>query len=157
METVLRGVSIYLVLLLIIRISGRRTMSQMTPFDLILLLVISETTQQAMVGDDFSIINAVVLIVTLVSLDILLSYAKRHWPAAEQIIDGVPTLLIAEGVPDMEAIRKSRVSLEDVAEAARQQGIGSLDDIRYAVLEVSGHISVIKRDGSQHNAPHNLQ
>ncbi len=146
METVIRGLAIYLILLLIVRLSGRRTLSQMTPFDLILILVISETTQQAMVGDDFSITNAVVLVVTLFSIDIGLSFAKRHWPKAERVIDGVPTLLIVNGEPDMDALRKSRVSMDDIAEATRRQGIPDLRHVRYAVLEVSGHISVIKAD-----------
>jgi uncharacterized membrane protein YcaP (DUF421 family) len=146
METVLRGIAIYLILLLMVRLSGRRTLSQMTPFDLILILVISETTQQAMVGDDFSITNAVILVVTLFSIDIALSFAKKFWPKAERVIDGVPTLLIANGKLDAEALRKSRVSMDDIAEAARRQGISDLHDVRYAVLEVSGFISVIEAE-----------
>ena len=77
MESVIRGVAIYLVLLVIIRLSGRRTMAQATPFDFVLLLIVAETTQQALLGDDFSITNAIVLIVTLFLMDIGFSYLTR--------------------------------------------------------------------------------
>lgn len=78
MDAVFRGLAIYFVLLVIIRLSGRRTLAQMTPFDLVIVLVISETTQQAMLGDDFSITNAILLILTLFTTDIALSYVKRR-------------------------------------------------------------------------------
>lgn len=80
MDAVIRGQAIYFTLLVIIRLSGRRTLAQMTPFDLVIVLVISETTQQTMLGDDFSITNAVILILTLFTTDIALSYVKRWWP-----------------------------------------------------------------------------
>lgn len=80
MDAVIRGQAIYFTLLVIIRLSGRRTLAQMTPFDLVIVLGISETTQQAMLGDDFSITNAVILILTLFTTDIALSYVKRWWP-----------------------------------------------------------------------------
>lgn len=78
MDAVFRGLAIYFVLLVIIRLSGRRALAQMTPFDLVIVLVISETTQQAMLGDDFSITNAILLILTLFTTDIALSYVKRR-------------------------------------------------------------------------------
>src|SRR5690606_1632030 len=92
METVLRGAAVYAILLLIIRFSGRRTLAQMTAFDLVLILIVAETTQQALLGDDFSITNAVVLILTLFTIDIGLSYVKETWPAAEKALDGRPTV-----------------------------------------------------------------
>lgn len=144
MESVIRGVTMYLVLLLIIRLSGRRTLSQMTPFDLVLTLMISETTQQAMVGEDHSVANAVILIVTLVASDILLSHVKRWWPTAGKAIDGVPTMLIVEGQVDERALRQSRIEITDIMEAARQsQGIPKQSEIRFAILEASGNISII--------------
>jgi uncharacterized membrane protein YcaP (DUF421 family) len=147
MESVLRGLAIYFALLVIIRLSGRRTLAQMTPFDLVIVLVISETTQQAMLGDDFSITNAILLILTLFMSDILLSYLKNWSPFAARIIDGVPTILVANGVADREALRGCRLQMDDVLEAARnQQGIESAMDIRFAILEVSGNISIIKRE-----------
>lgn len=85
METVLRGAAIYFILLIALRLSGRRTVAQMTPFDLVLLLIIAGTTQQALLGDDFSIINAALLIIVLFSLDIGLSYLSSGHQASQRL------------------------------------------------------------------------
>nr|WP_210264309.1 YetF domain-containing protein [Rhizobium ruizarguesonis] len=141
--------AIYFTLLVIIRLSGRRTLAQMTPFDLVIVLVISETTQQAMLGDDFSITNAVVLILTLFTTDIGLSYVKRWWPRAAHIIDGVPTVLVTDGVYDERALKGARLQKEDIMQAARsQEGIERVTEIKFAILEVSGNISIIKKQES---------
>lgn len=147
MDSVIRGVAIYFALLVIIRLSGRRTLAQMTPFDLVIVLVISETTQQAMLGDDFSITNSVLLILTLFTTDIALSYLKRWSPRTARLIDGVATVLVSDGVFDEAALRGARLQKDDVMEAARtQQGIESVKDIRFAILEVSGNISIIPKE-----------
>lgn len=143
MDTVLRGLSLYILLLVIVRFSGRRTMAQMTPFDLVLVLVISETTQQAMVGEDNSITNALVLIVTLFTVDIGLSYLKGLWPMAALAIDGAPTVLIRNGKVDERALKRARISMDDVLLAARLEGIDGPEAIRFAVLEIGGQISII--------------
>ena len=149
MESVLRGVAMYAVLLVITRLSGRRTLAQMTPFDFVLILIVAETTQQALLGDDFSLTNAVVLIVTLFSIDILFSYVKQLWPAAERLMDGVPVVLVVDGRPDVRALERSRVQVDDVLEAARQQGYERLDQIKFAVMEISGKISIVPKDDAR--------
>jgi hypothetical protein len=112
METVFRGAAIYLALLVITRFSGRRTLGQLTVFEFVLLLIIAETTQQALLGEDFSITNALLLIVTLFALDLALSYVKQ-WSRSFAIwVEGQPTVLISLGVPDERALARSRVSLE---------------------------------------------
>ena len=149
METVLRGVTIYVVLLAVMRLSGRRTLAQATPFDFILLLIIAATTQQALLGDDFSITNAVILIITLFGLDVFMSYVKRWSPGISALVDGNPVVLISQGRPDDEAMLRARVDLADVMEAARRQhGLKRLDQIDFAVLEVSGGLSIIPAKGS---------
>jgi len=146
METVLRGVAIYVTVLAIMRLSGRRTLAQMTPFDFVLLLIVAETTQQALLGDDFSISNAVLLIVTLFTIDIGLSYIKRWYPRTALVMDGAPTVLIRDGRPDERALERTRVSLDDILEAARhQQGLERLEQIKFAVLEVGSGISIIPK------------
>jgi uncharacterized membrane protein YcaP (DUF421 family) len=146
MDAVIRGLAIYFTLLVIIRLSGRRTLAQMTPFDLVIVLVISETTQQAMLGDDFSITNAIILILTLFTTDIALSYVKRWWPKTAHVIDGVPTVLVVDGRYDERALRGCRLDKEDVMEAARsQEGIERVSEIKFAIMEVSGNISIIKK------------
>lgn len=147
MDAVIRGIAIYFTLLIIIRLSGRRTLAQMTPFDLVIVLVISETTQQAMLGDDYSITNSVLLILTLFTTDIALSYLKRWSRRTAKLIDGVPTILVTNGIYDEANLKGSRLQREDVMEAARtQQGIESVKDIRFAILEVSGNISIIPNE-----------
>jgi len=146
MDSVLRGAAVYFILLIVLRLSGRRTTAQMTPFDLVLLLIVAETTQQALLGDDFSITNAAVLIVTLFTIDIVLAHVKQWLPKVGLLIDGTPTVLVCDGKPDERALARSRISLEDVLAAAReQQGLERLDQIKFAILEAGSGISVIPR------------
>ena len=147
MDSVIRGLAIYVVLLVATRLTGRRTLAQMTPFDLVLLLIIAETTQQALLGDDFSIINAAVLILTLFASDVVLAWIKSRSRRAQSLLDGHPTVLISNGQIDREAMTRARVSVEDVLAAAREtQGLKSLSDIDAAVLETSGGISIIPKE-----------
>ena len=144
MDTIIRGVMIYVSLLLIVRLSGRRTMSEMTAFDLVLTLVIAETTQQALLGDDFSITNAVLLIVTLFTLDVGLSLVKRSSVVARKWLDGTPTLLVVRGKPDWTALKRARLDIDDVMAAARMShGLERLEQVKYAILEGTGEVSII--------------
>lgn len=133
------------------RASGSRTgaaiMRLPAPFDLVLLLIIAETTQQALLGDDFSLVNAAVLIITLFTIDIALSYVKARSGRLERLLDGAPILLVSHGRPDARVLAGARMSADDVLEAAREkQGLERLDQVRFAVLEASGEISIIPED-----------
>jgi uncharacterized membrane protein YcaP (DUF421 family) len=144
MDAVVRGASVYLLLMLIFRLAGRRTMAQMTSFDFVLLLIISEATQNAMIGDDYSLTNGGLVVLTLVGLDVLLSHVKRWYPAAEKWLDGKPTIIVEHGRPKLDAMNRARVDERDVMMAAREtQGLERMDQIKYAVLETSGGISII--------------
>ncbi|KTT35768.1 membrane protein [Pseudomonas oryzihabitans] len=144
MESVLRAAAIYVFLLVLFRITGRRALSEITTFDFVLLLVIGEATQQALLGDDFSVINAFVVIGTLVLIDILLSLFKQRSPQVGRFLDGVPLIVVEYGKPLTQRLRKARLTEEDILEAARQsQGLERMEQIRFAVLEKNGQISVI--------------
>jgi uncharacterized membrane protein YcaP (DUF421 family) len=146
MDSVIRGLLTYLFLLLVFRISGKRTLSEATSFDLVLLLIISETTQQAMVQNDHSMTNGVLLIVTLVGVDILLSLLKQWFPAVDAWLDGVPVVIMDNGKVLKDRLNRERVDESDILEAAREQeGLESLDQIRYAVLERGGKITIVPR------------
>jgi uncharacterized membrane protein YcaP (DUF421 family) len=146
MESVLRAAAIYIALVIVFRIAGRRTLSEMTSFDFVLLLIIGEATQQALLGEDFSLTNALLVIVTLLALDIAISLWKQRSEAANRIIEGVPTILVDHGRPLKGQMNKARVREEEILEAARRlQGLERMDQIKYAVLEVSGGISIIPR------------
>lgn len=147
MESILRGAAVYVIILIIVRLSGKRTMAEVTVFDLVLILIVAETTQQALLGDDFSIVNAALLIITLFTIDIGLSYLKEYWPPAGKVIDGVPTLLVSHGKEDKRALKKARVDKDEILAAARfQMGVERFDQIKYAVLEADGDISIIPYD-----------
>ncbi|MDF3041519.1 MAG: rane protein, partial [Thermomicrobiales bacterium] len=94
MDSVIRAVAIYGILLIIFRVSGKRSLAQITTFDFVLLLIISEATQQALLGDDFSLINAFVVIITLIGLDIALSLLKQRSPTFELLIDDTPLIIV---------------------------------------------------------------
>ncbi|MDK4199920.1 DUF421 domain-containing protein [Pseudomonas sp. HR1] len=150
MESVLRAAALYAFLLVLFRITGRRALSEITTFDFVLLLVIGEATQQALLGDDFSVINAFVVIATLVLIDILLSLFKESSPRVGRFLDGVPLIVVEYGKPLTERLRKARLTEEDILEAARQsQGLERLEQIRFAVLEKNGQISVIPEPGEK--------
>lgn len=147
MDSVARGLAIYVIMLIVMRLSGRRTVAQLTPFDFVLLLIVAETTQQALLGDDFSIMNATILILTLFSVDIALSYVKQWFPRAELLMDGTPTVLVSDGEVDTHALKSARVGIEDILTAARQQqGLYRLDQIKFAVLEADGAISIVPQN-----------
>lgn len=144
MDMVLRAVAIYLILLILFKIAGRRTLLQMTSFDLILLLIISEATQQALLGEDFSVTGAMLTIITLVVVDILFGFIKKKIPGAENILDGPPVILVDHGIAHESKLQRVSVSCDDILLAARQNhGILELKEIKYAILERNGHISII--------------
>jgi len=146
MEMVLRGLAIYVLLLLLFRIGGKRALSEVTTFDFVLLLIVAEATQQALLGEDYSLTNAVVVIMTLIGLDIALSVWKQRWPRVAQIIEGVPLVIVEDGKPIRSRMDRERIDDEDVLSAARQhQGLERMDQIKYAVLERNGGITVVPK------------
>ena len=148
MDSVVRGLVVYLFLLLIFRLAGKRTLAQATTFDLALLLIISETTQEAMIDDDHSITNGMLLILTLVGVDIGISLWKQRSKTLEKWVDDVPLILLENGKPIEERMNKSRVDETDILFAAREnQGLERLEQIKYAVLERSGGITIIPKEG----------
>ncbi|HYE63642.1 MAG TPA: YetF domain-containing protein [Phycisphaerales bacterium] len=149
MDAVIRVVAIYVFLMLVFRLSGKRTLGEATPFDLLLLLVISETTQQAMVDDDHSMTHAFLLILTFVVLNLGMSLLKQKSQKAERVLDGVPVILVDNGRFLKERGDKERVDEEDILEAARQtHGLQRMDQVKYAVLERDGKIAIVPKEGA---------
>ena len=148
MDSVFRGIAVYIFLLIIFRIAGKRTLSQTTTFDLVLLLIISETTQQAMVDDDHSVTNGALLIITLVGMTILLSVLKQRFPKLDLALEGAPLILVDQGKMLKDRMDKCRVDESEILTAARlSQGLASMDEIEYAILERNGAISIIAKVG----------
>lgn len=150
MESVIRGLVVYVFLLLIFRIAGKRTLSENTNFDLVLLLIISETTQQAMVDNDHSITNGFLLIMTLIGAGIGLSLLKQRFPTLEKWLDGTPLVIIENGKVLRDRMDKTRVEEADILEAARAlRGLERLDQIKYAIVERNGDITIVPAEGSK--------
>jgi len=146
MNTVFRALVIYAALMLVLRGSGKRSLAQITSFDLVLLLILGESTQQALIGEDFSITTGVLLIASLVGIDITLSFLRERAPWLSSWLDGRPLVIVPEGQPLLDRMEKSRVDVGDVLAAARErQGLERLDQIKYAVLERSGGISIVPK------------
>jgi len=147
MESIFRGLFIYFFLLLVFRISGRRTLSNATTFDLVLLLIISEVTQQAMVDTDHSITNSVLLILTLVMTSLGLSELKQRFPRLKCILEGSAVMVVRNGSLVHKRMNELRVDEDEILEAARMaHGLESLDEIKYAFVEPNGEISVVPKE-----------
>lgn len=147
MDSVIRAMVVYLFLLFMFRLAGRRTLSEMTNFDFVLLLIISEATQNAMLGSDYSITNGALVITTLMGLNILFTNLKHHSVVVERWLEGLPLILVENGRPLERLMNRARVDREDILAIARKtQGLERMDQIKYAVLEVDGGISIVPRD-----------
>ena len=146
MDSVIRAIVVYAFLMLVLRIAGKRTLAQTTTFDFVLLLIISEAVQQAMIDDDNSMMNAFIIVITLIGLNILMSLVKQRFKTAERILEDMPLVVVADGKPLHDRMDKARVDVDDVLEAARQtQGLDRLEDIRHAILERDGKISIVPK------------
>lgn len=143
MESVVRALVIYAVLLLLFRLTGKRALGQITTFDFVLLLIISEAIQNGMVGTSYSVTNALVIVVTLVAADIGLSLLKLRCPGLDKYLDGAPLVIVDHGRPLRERMKQELVDESDVLSAARGEGLERMTQIKYAVLERNGHISII--------------
>jgi uncharacterized membrane protein YcaP (DUF421 family) len=145
-EPIARGLFVYFFLLILLRMTGKRSLGQLTTFDFVLLLIVAEATQQAMVGQDYSLTNMVLLVLTLAGIDLGLSLLKDRVPSLGRWVDGMPLVLMEDGELLHDRMHRERVDAEEILAAAREvHGIGSLDEIEHAVLEQNGQISTIPR------------
>jgi len=145
---VIRATAIYLFLLIVFRIAGRRTLAQTTSFDLVLILIIGDATQQALLGEDNTLAGGALAVLTLVALDVSLAYLKRLFPVLDRLIEGAPVMIVANGQPREAAMAANVLDVDDVIAAARENhGLTDLAHVREAVLEKDGKISVIPARG----------
>ncbi len=146
MDSILRAAVVYLLLLVLFRITGRRALAQITAFDFVLLLIIAEATQQAMLEDDNSMTNGFLVVTTLLSLDLGLLALSGRSRIIDLLINDAPLVLVKDGRLLQERMTKSRVSEGDILQSARQQGLERMEQIKYAVLERNGNISIIPKE-----------
>lgn len=146
MEPVIRAAVIYAAILLFFRLAGRRTVAELTNFDFVLLLIVSECTQQALLGEDFSVTTALLAILTLVMLDVALGLLKQYSRRLDKWSSGEPLVIVEDGRPNRYLMNKARIREDEVLEAARlSQGLERMDQIKFAILERNGGISIIPK------------
>jgi uncharacterized membrane protein YcaP (DUF421 family) len=148
MDLVLRAVIAFAFVYLLTRVIGRRELSSLEPFDLILLVMIGDLVQQGVTQNDFSVTGALLVGSTIALMTVGVSYVNFRFPRLRPALDGEPVIVVEDGKPIERNLRRNRITLDELASAARQNGYESLDRIRWGVLETNGRISFIEQGGS---------
>jgi uncharacterized membrane protein YcaP (DUF421 family) len=145
MGIILRSALVYSFLLVIVRVVGRRSFEQMTPFEMILIFLLGGIGIQSVVGDDRSLTGALLGISTIAGLHVLVAYLKMRYAAVGRWVDGTPIVIVEDGRWDHERLRRLRLHEQDVMATARQSGIERLEQILFAVVERNGAISIVRK------------
>jgi uncharacterized membrane protein YcaP (DUF421 family) len=145
MDIVLRTIAVFAVLLVLTRVIGRRELSSLQPFDLILLIILGDAVQQGLTQDDYSLTGAFLVIFTFAVLQVFVSWVGYRFPRARPVLEGEPIVVVQDGNVIERNLRRERLTEDEIAEEARCNGIAHLAEIRWAVLETNGKISFIKK------------
>jgi uncharacterized membrane protein YcaP (DUF421 family) len=143
MDLVLRAIAVYFLIFAVTRVIGRRELSSLAPFDLILLIILGDAIQQGLTQDDYSVTGAFIVVATLAVLQVGTSYVAFKWPRARSVLEGKPIVLVEDGSLIESNLKRERITPEELAEEARQQQIDSIQKVKWAILESSGKISFI--------------
>src|SRR5579884_81849 len=147
MDIVIRATAAYVFIIFMLRIIGRRELSLLSPADLVLLVVMGDLIQSGVTQSDYSVTGVFLAVSTFALLTAAMSFVTYKWRRAQTLIEGEPLILVEDGRPIEKNLRAERLNLDDVAEEARGQGIESVDEIKWCVLETSGTMSFIKKKG----------
>jgi uncharacterized membrane protein YcaP (DUF421 family) len=145
MDIVVRAAVAFAFVYLLTRVIGRRELSSLQPFDLILLVMIGDLVQQGVTQNDFSVTGAVLIGSTIGLLTLAVSYLSFRFPRLRPALDGEPVIVVEDGKPIDRNLHRNRITVDELAAAARQQQIASIDDVRWGVLETNGQISFIPK------------
>jgi len=145
MDLVVRAVVAFFFVYFLTRVIGRRELSSMQPFDLIMLVMVGDLVQQGVTQNDFSVTGALLVGSTIGLLTVFVSYASFRFPRLRPMLDGEPVIVVEDGKPIDRNLRRNRITHEELAAAARLDGLDAVGDIRWAVLETNGRISFIPR------------
>ena len=148
MDLVIRAAVAFLFVYFLTRVIGRRELSSMQPFDLIMLVMIGDLVQQGVTQNDFSVTGGLLVGGTIALLTVAVSYVSFRFPRTRPMLDGDPVIILEDGKPIDRNLRRNRITIEELAAAARQEQLASLDDVRWAVLETNGRISFIPKTAS---------
>lgn len=145
MDIVLRAIAVFFFLYVLMRVIGRRELSTLEPFDLILLVILGDAVQQGLTQDDYSLTGSFLAVGTIAILQLSTSFLNFHVPRLRPILNGEPIVVVQDGKPIERNLQRERVTVEDLLSAARGQNIAKLDDVAWAVMETSGEITFIKK------------
>ena len=145
MDLAIRATAVFIFIFIVTRLVGRRELASLEPFDLILLVVMGDLVQQGVTQNDNSVTGAFIVIATMALLTVGTSYVSFRFRPARRVIEGEPIVLVENGRPIEQNLRRERLTLEELAEKARIEQVESLDDVRLAVLETNGDISIIPK------------
>jgi uncharacterized membrane protein YcaP (DUF421 family) len=148
MDIVLRAIVGFAFVLFVTRVVGRRELSSLQPFDLILLVMIGDLVQQGITQNDFSVVGLVLAAGTIAVLTVVVSYSSFKFPRLRPLLDGDPVIVLERGEPIRKNLDRNRITVDELRAAARQEGYGTLAELEWAVLETSGRISFIARTAS---------
>ena len=144
-EFVLRALAVYIFLLVALRLTGKRQVGQLAPFDFVLLLVLSNAVQNSMNAGDNTVSAGIVLVLTLLAVNGLMSWLTYRNKAAEIFLEGKPQILVHNGVVDKRIMSRERITQHELLSAMRQVGVVNVEDVRVAILENTGRINVIAK------------
>ncbi len=144
-EFILRAVVVYVVVLTMVRVAGKRALGQFTPFDMLLLILLGNAVQNALLGQDTSLGGGLILAATLIVLNYLVGWVTTRSPAVERVIDGEPVVLARHGQVLHQVLRRELVSKADFLRAMRDAGCQEIDEVDLALLEINGHISFMRK------------
>ncbi|WOS40792.1 DUF421 domain-containing protein [Xanthomonas rydalmerensis] len=147
-EFVFRAVVVYVAVLVMVRVSGKRAMGQLTPFDMLLIVLLGNAVQNALLGEDTSLGGGLLLAATLIALNFTVGLVTSRSARVERLIEGEPVVLARDGHVFRQVLRRELVSHADFEAAMRQQGCQGIDDLRLALLETNGHITILSNKGS---------
>src|SRR3954452_1732554 len=145
MDLVLRACVVFAFMVLLTRIIGKRELGSLEPFDLILLIILGDALQQGLTQDDYSLTGAILVVGTIAILQVGVSWLTYRFPRARPLFEGEPLIIVQDGKVIERNLKRERLTVEEVAEAARIQQLADLADVRFAILERSGEISFIQK------------
>ena len=148
LEIALRTLAVYLAILVGLRLAGKREIGQMTVFDLVVLLLIANAVQNAMVGPDTSLVGGILAAMVLLVVNAIVASLRLRWPRLRRWVEGTPTLLVLHGEVIPEHMRKEGIDEEALLTALREHGVAEISGVEMAVLEIDGSISVVPAGGT---------
>jgi uncharacterized membrane protein YcaP (DUF421 family) len=146
MDIALRAAVLYVFIFFVMRVIGRRELSSLTPFDLILLIILGDAIQQGLTQSDYSVTGAIIAVSTIATLQVFTSYLSFRSRRARKVLEGLPIVLVERGKLVYANLRRERMTSDEIEEEMRLQQIATLDDVDWAILETNGSVSFIEKN-----------